>query len=432
MDEPKRAPHLPRIHPFAWEGEIGQSVLRIAPTTEADPVAILASSLALFGAMAGDRSYVWMGGSRHPARIWPLIVGKTGAGRKGTSWAEARWLAQGWGTYAEGYMRNRVNFGVTSGEGLLTPLGAGPRSDNPDEQPAAPDGKMMVIETEFARVLSNAKREGSNLGPVLRQLWDDGDAGIMTRATPLRVTGAHVAMIAHVTPKELRMRLAESDLAGGTLNRYLLVFSERPHLIAHEQPHADVAAQAEWLGKAVDRARDANNGLVQRNRDAEEMWPEVYGALSAEEPDGQLGSVIARGPAYTMRLALAYALADGARSIEPRHLLSGLALWHYAAETAKLVFPEGQRNDDLHRLAAFLADVPAGRTRTEISALFGRNRDADAIDAMLRELDRHGHLVVTREQPRNGPGRPTQRFFWSGTVHDGGVWALLRRYEKTN
>jgi hypothetical protein len=106
-------------------------------------------------------------------------------------------------------------------------------------------------------------------------------------------------------------------------------------------------------------------------------------------------------------------------------------VWHYAAETAKVVFPEGRRNDDLARLATFLAEVPAGRTRTEVSGLFNRNRTVEQIDELLDELGRHGHLVVTKDPHQVGPGRPTQRYYWTGAVQDGGIWGLLRRYERT-
>lgn len=428
MQEPMRAANLPRIHPLAWQGAVGEAVLRIAPSTEADPVAVLASALALFGALAGDGSYVRVGGAKHPPRVWPLIIGKTGSGRKGTSWAVARHLASDWGDYAAHYLRARIEAGLVSGEGLIGALGGGPPGQDPDNQPAAPDGKLTVLETEFARVLSAAKRDGSTLGPVLRQLWDDGDAGIMTRSAPLKVQGAHVTVVAHVTPRELRLRLAESDLAGGTLNRFLLIASERPHLLAHEVRQDDVTREAQWLADAVARCRTSGS-VVRRNREAEALWPEVYAALSEEEPDGQLGSVLARGPAYTMRLALIYALVDGAGSIEPRHLLSALAVWHYAAETAKGVFPEGRPSDDLTRLAEFLTE-PGGRTATDVIKLFRGNRTSREIGHLMAQLERYGKLTRTTE-PRTGPGRPTHRYAWSGRL-ESSVWEVLQRHSATN
>jgi hypothetical protein len=419
MTVPRRAPNMPQLHPAAWHGHLGEIVGLVAPCTEADPAAVLASLLAIFGALAGDGPHVRVGGVRHPARIWPLVVGKTGSGRKGTSFAEARAAARGWSSYADRYTHDRMVSGLASGEGLIAALGGAVGDSKPDEQAeaVAPDGRLFVTETEFARVLAAAKRDGSTLGPILRQLWDDGSAAILTRAAPLRVDGAHLGMIAHVTPRELRLRLAESDLAGGTLNRFLLIASERPQLLSHELPHPALELQARMLGKALDACR-MTSGEVRRDKAADALWTDVYAALNAEEPDGQLGSVLARGPAYTMRLALTFALADNQMTIGVEHLLAALAVWQYAVASARMVFPEGQAAVILHRLLAFVqAGGQAGRTRTEISHHFGRNYPVREIEAHLDELERHAYLTQTQDAP-TGPGRPTIRVRWTGRHRD--------------
>jgi len=411
MIEPSRAPQLPTIHPAAWHGAIGEAVRRVAPTTEADPAAVLVSLLALFGSLAGDTMYTRVGGVRHPARIWPLIVGKTGSGRKGTSWAAARHVATEWGPQVSGYLTHRVVSGLASGEGLIAALGGATGTTAEGAEPVAPDGKLTVLETEFARVLAAAKRDGSTLGPILRQLWDDGSASILTRAAPLTVNGAHLGVVAHVTPRELRLRLAESDLAGGTMNRFLLVASERPHLLPYEPAHQSVDDQTDWLRKALDTAR-FQTGEVRRDRRAEDLWEDVYRALSADEPDGPLGSVLARGPAYTMRLALVYALADGASSIGTDHLLAGLAVWHYAACTARLVFPESK--NDLTRLSDLVARAGQdGLTRSDITTALARNRRASELAEMVGALITRGLITEETERP-TGPGRPATSYRATG------------------
>jgi hypothetical protein len=430
LTSPRRAGNLPPVASPAWHGPLGEAARAIAPVTEADPVAILTTLLALFGALSGDGPHVRVGGVRHPARVWPLVIGKTGSGRKGTSFAEARTITRRWSEYAETYTRRRIVSGLSSGEGLISALGAGMTTpDDPKQaaaEPVAPDGRLAVIEPEFARVLAASKRDGSTLGPVLRQLWDDGAAAILTRAAPLQVDGAHLTVIAHVTPRELRLRLAESDLSGGTLNRFLLVASERPQLLAHELEHPDLSEQARWLGKAVDAARASRHEL-RRDRAADKMWTEVYGALCADEPDGQLGSVLARGPAYTMRLALTYALADGAGSISPTHLMAGLAVWQYSAATARRLFTDERTRSDLEKLGAFIAGAAAGRTRTEVHAYFGRNRPADELDTLLHELERAGAITVGVDEA--SVGRPAARYTWTGQPRDR-MGQLLQRYER--
>lgn len=426
----RRAPSLPKVADPAWHGPIGEAVQRIAPTTEADPIAVLCSCLALFGAMVGDAPFVRVGGVPHPARIWPLIIGKTGSGRKGTSLGEARSFARSWSSYATGYVRTRVVSGLSSGEGLLAALGAAPAAGGKDDQttdpahePIAADGKLTVTESEFARVLAAAKRDGNTLGPILRQLWDEGEAAILTRQAPLKVSGAHVTVVAHVTPRELRLKLAEADLAGGTLNRFLLVASERPHLLAHETTRPEVQRMAGELGEAIERARLSSREL-HRDRGADQMWTDVYRALCDDEPDGQLGAVLARGPAYTMRLALVYALADGAGAISPDHLLAGLAVWHYAAETARAMFGDTERLTDEQRLCNYIAAAAGGRTGTEIYNFFARNRTGNQIRLMVTELEGRGDLAS--ETLQTG-GRPVTRYHWTGAPRDA-VGELLSRY----
>lgn len=427
MSRAQRPPNLPKVADPAWHGPIGEAVQRIAPATEADPIAMLCSMLALFGAMAGDTCYVRVGGTRHPPRIWPLIIGKTGSGRKGTSFDETKAFAKTWSTYAAGYVRSRVVSGLSSGEGLLAALGAAPtagKDDPPNAQheAIASDGKLTVRESEFARVLAATKRDGNTLGPILRQLWDEGDAAILTRQAPLKVTDAHVTVIAHVVPRELRLKLAEADLAGGTLNRFLLIASERPQLLPYEEERASVADLADELGRFAEQARFRGQE-IRRDRSADALWASVYRALNDDEPDGILGSVLARGPAYTMRLALVYALADGAGAISTDHLLAGLAVWHYAAETAKLMFSDAQRLTDEERLAAYIAQASGGRNRTEIYNFFRRNKTGGELDRMIGELEGRGD--VTSETTSTG-GRPLTLVHWTGAPRDA-VGELLDR-----
>lgn len=424
MIEPRRHESAPKISQHAWHGPIGEAAARIAPSTEADPVAVLVTALGLFGAMVGDNPHVRVGGAKHTARIWPLIIGKTGSGRKGTSWHEARNIAASWGAYAETYLGHRVVAGLASGEGLIAAL-----IDEDDDTSGIAEGRLTIVESEFARVLTAAKREGSTLGPVLRQLWDDGSAATLTKQA-VRVDGAHPIVIAHVTPRELRLRLAESDLAGGTINRFLPVFSERPHLLAHEPPRADLTDLGTLIGARISDARQLDE--ISRERATNHLWTEAYAALAEDEPDGPLGSVLARGPAYVMRLALVYALADGSGSIAAEHLLAALAVWDYAAQTARLLFADTVAKTNRDKLAAFIRAAPDGRTRSDITTkCFTGNVAGAEIDALISELTADELIEMTTLKPARG--RPTVLCRWTGPDPVTGLTGLLaeRTYEVT-
>jgi cation transporter-like permease len=385
-------------------------------------VAVLVTALALFGAMVGDGPHVRVGGAKHAARIWPLVVGKTGSGRKGTSWHEARNLAATWGTYAESYLGHRVVAGLASGEGLIAAL-----VGEDDDMSGVAFGRLTIIESEFARVLTAARREGSTLGPVLRQLWDDGSAATLTKQA-VRVDNAHPVVVAHVTPRELRLRLAESDLAGGTLNRFLPVFSERPHLLAHEPSRPDLGDLGIVLGARMATARQLDE--LSRDPATDHLWTEAYAALAEDEPDGPLGAVLARGPAQVMRLGLVYALADGATSVAAEHLLAGLAVWDYAAQSARLLFADTVARTNRAKLAEFIRIAPDGRTRTEITTkCFSGNLPGSEIDALTDELAAEDLIEVISVKPARG--KPTTRYRWTGPTSTGLTDLLGRTYELT-
>lgn len=55
----------------------------------------------------------------------------------------------------------------------------------------------MAVETEFAPVLTRAGRDGSTLGPVLRQAWDGSNLATLSKGGPAIATGPHVSLIGH-------------------------------------------------------------------------------------------------------------------------------------------------------------------------------------------------------------------------------------------
>src|SRR5688572_27586118 len=74
----------------AFHGLAGDVVHTLSPHTEADQAAILLQFLTAFGNVAGPWSYVRVEGDRHPAQIWPVLVGESAKARKGTAWGRVR------------------------------------------------------------------------------------------------------------------------------------------------------------------------------------------------------------------------------------------------------------------------------------------------------------------------------------------------------
>jgi hypothetical protein len=259
----------------------------------------------------------------------------------------------------------------------------------------------MVIEPEFAGVLSVMERPGNTLSRVLRDSWDRGDLATLTKNDPIRATGALISIIAHITAEELRQRLTSTDLANGFANRFLFMCVKRARVLPHggALDGRVVDGLAERTSDAIKHARQY--WRVEMDEAAKAEWEAVYPALS-EGKLGLFGAAVARAEAQTVRLALVYALLDGDDHIRIPHLRAALAVWEYAEASARHIFGDAVGVPLADRiLAALRAAGETGMTRTQISAALGRNIEAAKIDAALTSLVRHGlvHMIV-----KTGPG----------------------------
>lgn len=412
VDEPAdvtaRVPGCPVLHPAALHGPVGQAVRRIHPATEAHPAGVLVQILALLGGMVGDGPHVVIGGSQHPARIWPLVIGPTGKGRKGEALDQARRFATAFSSYRSYFAGHCLASGLSSGEGLVAHFA------DPTEQDKRPDRdrRLVAIEKEFARTLAASKREGNTLGPLLRTLWEEDTAQVMTRTAPLRATGVHLVVIGHITPRELKLRLSEADVSGGTVNRFLPILVRQWQLLAEPPAAPDLTDLAADLEPRIEMAQLSGPARYDRTPAAVGYWAKVYRALADAEDDGPVGEVLARAPAYVLRLALLYALIDGHGAIDTPHIRAGLALVKYAIDTARDVFGTATGTTDLDKLATALqAAGPAGLTRQQVSGLFGRHRDTAQLDALTAELVEKGAAHTRTTQPKTG--RPTTVLVWN-------------------
>ncbi|TWE24246.1 hypothetical protein FHX69_5559, partial [Prauserella muralis] len=206
---------LPTVDDAVFDCYLGHLVRQVEPTSEADPIAILASLLCFAGVHLGRDPHVRAGDDHHPLLVWPLIIGHTNTGKKGTSWSAAkRVIAEA----DRNFVTANVKSGLTSGEGLAQQFALGDDEADPDAQPR--DLRLLAFENEWGGVMAKMKREGNSLSHILRAAWEGGDLSTLTvnaRVAP----ESHVGILAHITPDEFRARLSDADMAGGTYNRFL-------------------------------------------------------------------------------------------------------------------------------------------------------------------------------------------------------------------
>jgi hypothetical protein len=405
------------LAPGAYHGLVGDFVRMVMPHTESDPAALLVQFLVGFGNLVGRGPHFAVEADRHTANEFALLVGETSRGRKGTAWGQAlRPLRAVDAAWAD----QRQQGGLSSGEGLIWAVrdpiqtrsairqkGRVVGYEDVEEDPGIKDKRLLVFEPEFASTLRVMERDGSTLSPVVRQAWDVGDLRVLTKKSPAKATGAHISIIGHVTRDELLRYLDRTEAANGFINRFLPVCVRRARLLPEggRLDEVDFSGLYDALARAVEWGRTRTE--LRRDEGARALWYDVYGTLSEGLP-GLLGAVTSRAEAHVVRLSLLYALLDGADCIGRVHLEAALALWRYAADSARYIFGDSLGNPVADDLLETLRGHSEGLTRTEISGHFGRHQRSDEVARALATLQDRGLIRVQRE---GTAGREAERWF---------------------
>ena len=403
----------PALGDAALHGLAGDYVRVVEPYSEADRAALLLHLLVGAGVMLGPRTYALAGDACHPPRLFGVVVGETSKGRKGSAQRPAERLL-----HLAGYDKPTEE-GLTSGEGLIwavrdpiaryerTGRGAGRQTELVEIDPGVADKRLLVIESEFASVLRVMEREGNTLSAVIRRAWDSGELRQLVKNSAAVASGAHVGMVGHVTRDEVRRYLTRTELASGFANRFLWVAGRRRQLL----PDGESVPEP-LLGPIADALREAaawaaGGRTLRRDDEAAAHWAAIYPRLSAGRP-GLLGAATTRGEAQVLRLSVLYAALDRSPLITRAHLEAALAVWRYAAASARWIFGDAIGDPLADEILAALRNAPDGLDRTAVRDLFGRHQSRERLDAVLGRLLRDG--LVARREERSG-GRP--REVWS-------------------
>lgn len=400
----------------AYHGLVGEFVRLVEPHTEADPAALLIQFLVMFGNAAGRSGHFRAEADLHHTTLFATLVGVTSKARKGTSRGQARnpfrVAASFWSDHCQAG-------GLSSGEGLIWQIrdaifksekvkGKGGGYQQVEVDPGVDDKRLMVFEGEFASVLRVLAREGNNLSAILRTAWDGGDVlQTLTKNSPAKATNAHVSVIGHITRDELRRYLDATECGNGFANRFLWICATRSKLLPEGGllHTVDLGPLARKLTDVLAMARGC--GELRRDDGARELWIKVYAELSEGLP-GLLGAVTSRAEAQVMRLALIYALLDGADAIRREHLEAALEVWRYSLDSARHIFGSALGDPKADAALAAIRKTP-GISRSDLGAyLFGKHPQAAALDRVLALLQERG--LARAERAETG-GRPTERWY---------------------
>jgi hypothetical protein len=343
-----------------------------------------------------------------------VLAGPTNSGRKGT----AKGVVRGaFDLVDPGWWSDRCTGGLSSGEGLIQAV-------------AGAEKRLLAVEEEFASVFACKGRDGSTLSHVIRQAFDNEDLNTRT-VDPRRATGAHVSIVGHITPEELKTVLKSVDTVNGFGNRFMWFLTQSPKRI----PLPDPIPGAVFDGlvptlKLLKSVGDAGRTrTVPLDAAAKRLWVgDLYDRLREDAP-GHGGQMASRGLTFVMRTALIYALTDvtgtpvvvsgvrvetadlGSVVVRVPHLRAALAVWDYAEESALRLFagPTDRTTADVV-LALLRRHGPL--TTTELNGRLG-SEHRTGLSGVLAGLKEDG-LVRSTPVGHGGPGRPGRRWEAAG------------------
>jgi hypothetical protein len=404
----------PIMESKATYGLVGKIAHLATAKSEADPVAVIATTLAYAAAEFGRAQYIRIGDDLHHSRHFDAIVGQSSRARKGTSYGPVRRIFEMAETirvaastlpFPSGSKLKISSGPLSSGEGLVYAV-----RDGGDEEPGVKDKRLLVVEQELGAALRAFQRTGNNLSMILRMAFDGGTIAPLTKHNRTEATNPHINVVGHITKFELKELLAATEIWNGLGNRFQWLVARRPKIVAFPEPMPDekVRETAEELARviALAHARDGGGGheLVMSNS-AQDHWVTVYPELTQDYP-GILGAVTSRQEAHARRLALTYAQLDGAERIEIAHLEAALSFCRYAFDSAAYLFGGAELDPVAQTILKALSSGP--KSQTEVRDLFKRHQPAEKLTQVLTDLQERGRITLSEEPTK---GRP--RKVWS-------------------
>jgi len=417
--------NAPVADPACLHGLIGNVAHAGSEGTETNAVAIAANFMAYLSCAVGRGVYLPVGNTRHHARLFCLHIGRSGRGRKGDAVSLVLRIDQALRAMDEGFAPQIHRGGLSSREGLVALMHDGYRQGRLDV-PAIEDKRLWVVESEFANVLHQGRRDGNTLSAALRDCWDGVDLKPATKSNRLYASHPHVCLSGAISPSELTVLMSARELTNGFANRFLMIWAERTRMLPFpkETPQAVVEHLArrtlEVLAFVRANRHDQRDYLrMELSPQAQWRYAQLYrGELNDDFGDGAVGALLERRAPMLLRLAMLMALTDLQTRIDAQHIDAATAWIRHATASVRFVFVSAAEEANLaqvlelsNRVLAFLRERGQA-TRSQISAECFRGKVSKTrIDASLEHLLASTPPKISVqwvERPTDAPGTPTR------------------------
>ena len=310
----------------AYYGVLGEIAARHRDQIPLNLVAFYAMLLPAIGSLIGRRAVITVSRDCHYANLFTAIVCGTGKG-KGTCWNIVEHLLK----EIDPDSPKRFHRDAASAQGLIGLVrDASTRMERGKEvkDEGVPDKRCLLIFEEMDTLFVSMNRQGSTLAPVWNMAYDGKTLENNTRQGQEKATNPHVSAVCQITEGSLKKAVDVVSrglgVSNGLFNRFITVRAQRDP--SRKLPRGGEMPDVSDLAEKI---RDSLNSLGATNDAMTVSWhPSTYAAWDAfvDAVDGDhpflagLGGVEARLKPNTMRVAMIFAVMDGAQEIMPGHL----------------------------------------------------------------------------------------------------------------
>ncbi|WP_445940700.1 hypothetical protein [Pseudomonas sp.] len=415
----------PQPDPACLYGLIGDVAQAGSEGTETNAYAIAANFMGYLSCAVGRGVYLPVGNTWHHPRLFCLHIGRSGRGRKGDALSLVLRIDQALRELNDSFAPQIHRGGLSSREGLVALMHDGYRQGR-QEIPAIEDKRLWVVESEFANVLHQGRREGNTLSASLRDCWDGVCLKPATKSNRLYASYPHVCLSGAISPSELTGLMTARDLTNGFANRFLMIWAERSQILPF--PKATPQATVDSLARRIldvlafvgsDRHDQRDRLRMDLSAQAQWHYAQLYrGELHEDLGSELVSAMLERRAPMLLRLAMLFALTDLQLRVDVHHIDAAMVWMRYSTASVRYVFVSAAEEAKMaqtielaNRVLAFL-QARGKATRSEISAECFRGRVPKAqMDASLDHL-----LAATPpkicvewvERPVDAPGTPTR------------------------
>ena len=424
-DEADNHRNTPQPSDECLYGLIGDIARAGSENTEANPFAIGANALAYLCAAVGRGCYMPVGNVWHHARINTAQVGRSALGRKGEAASLIHRIDKALRQNFSDAVPPQVHRGgLSTREGLVLLIHDG-YTEGKRETPPIGDKRLWVIESEFANVLAQSRRDGNTLSTALRDVWDGVSIRPAVKTSRIYATDPHIAMSVAITPSELRAKLSAGELSNGFGNRFMFLWAERTRLLPFPTAtsQTEVDALARRIAKVIEYSKGDQPSVkdevrVELSADAVRRWVGLYSdELNTRNSGDRVNALLDRRAPTLLRIAMLLALTDRTTTVEVKHINAALAWIRYWTDSVRFIFASDDDEAaslDMSNLAERIVGFLRQRDRASRTAISTEcckgHQTKDTINTALDEL-LHAtppRIVVETERRTEGTGTPTK------------------------